>query len=171
MLLNIQVVERYAHKAWPAPLFIQTWAQHPISHLIMFAPFSNICTPQYCTITSLVEDTSLSNVPSSKEALFKPIVDTTLQDIQTKLRCLSSFNILKCSNLYPYLLCKHILFFMRTLILRHFVLNRGNSASFEIGIPLIPAPALCPNSGFVVWKKMCNLSNLSSCKQCEVVFY
>ena len=60
---------------------------------------------------------------------------------------------------------------MRTLILRHFVLNRGNSASFEIGIPLIPAPALCPNYGFVVWKKMCNLSNLSSCKQCEVVFY
>ena len=111
MLLNIQVVERYAHKAWPAPLFIQTWAQHPISHLIMFAPFSNIYTPQYCTITSHVEDTSLSNVPSLKEALFKPTVDTTKQDIQTKLRCLSSFNILKCSNLYPYLLCKHILFF------------------------------------------------------------
>ena len=42
---------------------------------------------------------------------------------------------------------------MRTLILRHFVLNRGNSASFEIGIPLIPAPALWPNYGFVVWKK------------------
>ena len=48
----------------------------------MFAPFSNIYTPQYCTITSHVEDTSLSNVPSLKEALFKSTVDTTVQDIK-----------------------------------------------------------------------------------------
>ena len=118
----------------------------------MFAPFSNIYTPQYYTITRYIK-VMLKIQHYHMRPLFKPTVDTTLQDIQTKLRCLSSINILKCSNLFPYLLCKHILFFMRTLILRHFVLNRGNSASFEIGIPLIPAPALCPNYGFVVWKK------------------
>ena len=160
MLLNIQVVERYVHKAWPAPLFIQTWAQHPISHLIMFAPFSNIYTPQYCTITSHVEDTSLSNVPSLKEALFKPTVDSTLQDIYKRNWGVCPVLIFWNVQIFtPSFLCKHILFFMRTLILRHFVLNRGNSASFDIGIPLISAPALWP--GFWFW---C----LEKCAICQI---